>query len=188
MQLVLCFAASTSIPVQRVQSERRTKAENRIIHLIVVDILKKSSQTPDMTRASKASIEGGNEGENDSNMTAPTHPIARKAPRTRSASVDVNMVEAPLAGSASVAEDMQENGEPQVIDSQQSTQQSTHPTTGKGKKRGPKIWTEQKENRLIEMYKERPFMYNMKHGNYHNRYKKVAAMREMVKELKVPGM
>lgn len=135
-----------------------------------------------MTRASKATIEGENEG----NVTAPTHPIARKAPRTRSAGIG-NM-DAPSTESAPVHEDMETNDESQMTESQQSTQQGTQKSTGKGKKRGPKVWTPQKENRLIEMYKERPFMYNMKNAYYYNRYKKAAALKEMVKELQVAGM
>lgn len=138
-----------------------------------------------MTRASK----GPREGENEENTTTPSQPIARKAPRSRSASVDANMAGTSVTNSAPVHEELEINDENNVETQVTESQQSTRNSKGKASKKGPRprMWTEEKENRLIEMYKERRFMYNLKDAGYHNRNKKAAALKYMAQELKVTG-
>lgn len=49
------------------------------------------------------------------------------------------------------------------------------------------LWPSYKEDRLVEMFRERPFLYDLNAPGYQNRYKKAKAMKEMSEALKVHG-
>lgn len=154
-----------------------------------------------MTRASKTSGDGGKA----SNTPQGTHPIAEKAPRTR-ASTGANMVGKNPAdmipsdsipgdevvggndddGSVSGSRDM--DSTVMEIPSTQPTQSQVNKSRGQGKNpKKPQVWTPKKEEKLIEMYKERVFMFNMSEKGYHNRNKKAAALKYMATQLGVTG-
>lgn len=125
-----------------------------------------------MTRAKKGSVEG-----EERHPHAPqfVQPVAEKTPRTR---VQRN---APQEQPADVGVDAKSNTDPDSVATEDTmtSQKSVDGKSGKKKTykpKRPKIWTPQKEENLIELIKERVYMYKMDENGYHNRYKKSATI------------
>lgn len=112
-------------------------------------------------------------------------PIAEKAPRNRGIPPSENSMD---MSDVSVASNT--DIDCQATQSPAQSQQSVD-AQGKRKKKGPKrpkVWDGKKEENLIEMMRERIYMYDMDNDSYHNRIKKNAAVAYMAKELGVTGM
>lgn len=133
-----------------------------------------------MTRVRK----GVDEPNDDSQGVGFNMPIAEKAPRNR--------VVAPAEDSMDVPGSMASNTD-MGSEATQSPTQTQESVGGKAKRKDkgrkrPKVWDAKKEESLIEMMRERVFMYDMEDAGYHNRTKKLAAKAYIAKELGVTGM
>lgn len=147
-----------------------------------------------MTRTRKDAMEEGEHGKSMAPIQN-KQPVAQKAPRRKSA--DRVNTQPAASGSMAIEEaggtHNDENHEEwsNISDTQGTQSQASHVTnTGKGKKKGAKgckVWTKAREDKLIEMYEERQFLYNLKVNGYHNRQKRNAALAHIAKEIGVTG-
>lgn len=128
-----------------------------------------------------------------------TQPVAEKAPRSRAGSYaslhppDSNAIPTEEAAGTQNEQNMENIDEQSNMTDSTVTQSQTGKgkRIAKGKNNAPKrarVWTSQKEEKLIEMYEERKFLFNMSESGYHNRNKKTAAVRHIAKEVGVTGM
>lgn len=148
-----------------------------------------------MTRTRKSVMDGENVGE----TSAAVHPIAEKAPRSRAGSdahlqppatdtMEMEVGDSDVPGNT--APENPAGTEIRMADSPGANSQISNVTsTGKSKKVPKKRtkWSEAKEEKLIELYQERPFLYTLTENNYHNRMKKRAAITFIASQLSMEG-
>lgn len=129
--------------------------------------------------------------------------IAQKVPRTRAAGATGEGVPTPAikdsidydgeASNTNTNTSVGDDTNSTVFGASQdmSMQGGRSQTSKKKKKKKPrpvKVWTSAREERLIELYKERLFMYDMAKAGYHNRCKKSSTLKYIADQLGVPGM
>lgn len=135
----------------------------------------------DMTRTRKDT--GGADEHNDSGNFV--HPVAEKAPRNRVLEEVVDTGENSMDAGSLVTD-----GDSQFTQSPTPSQETVGGSRRKKKAVAPKkprVWTDGKEHNLIELMKDRVYMFDLNAGDYHNKYKKRAGWAHIVKELGIPG-
>lgn len=138
---------------------------------------------------------GGKDQNNPEVPIQQTQPVAEKAPRRQ---IGKHVNPAPPATSDLPMEEAAgtQNIENMDAESNMTNSTVTQSQAGNGKRRGkgkqacakrPSVWTAKKEEKLIEMYEERSFLFNMSHPGYSNRNKKNAAILHIAKTLGIEG-